>query len=152
MALLQYRAPVDYEAQQKAFRDFLENFKSFEEETVAEELEDLQLNGDNTSDEYDFMDDAEEGRDRQRRRRQRDQEPKRKYMKMLQQVADRKQNSILVELDDLEKVRHWESMQRYIYLDRKLIVSDDSTNNRYPMTRIYGWSIRSRTTPSITST
>src|SRR5438874_2133446 len=28
MALLQYRAPVDYEAQQEAFRDFLQNFKS----------------------------------------------------------------------------------------------------------------------------
>lgn len=68
---------------------------------------------------------------------------------MLQQVADRKQNNILVELDDLEKVWHWESMQRCIYLDRKLIVSDDSTNNRYQKTRICGWSTRSRTTPSI---
>ena len=67
MALLQYRAPVDYEAQQEAFRDFLDNFKSSEsasasEETAADAIDGLHIDGDGTSDEYDFMDDAGEWR------------------------------------------------------------------------------------------
>lgn len=105
MALLQYRAPVDYAAQQEAFRDFLENYKSFQEDTAAEGLEDLHINGDNTSDEYDFMDDIDERDDGHgRRRRHPDTEPKRKYMRILQEVADRKQSNLLIELDDLDEV------------------------------------------------
>lgn len=108
MALLQYRAPVDYEAQQGAFRDFLENFKSSQskpEETAAEALDDLNLDEDRTSDEYDFMDDVAEGDGRGSRRAGRSRPTKRKYMSILQEVADREKSSILIELDDLEEVR-----------------------------------------------
>ncbi|KAL1968521.1 hypothetical protein VTN77DRAFT_1731 [Rasamsonia byssochlamydoides] len=107
MALLQYPAPVDYAAQQEAFKDFLKHFKSFEsasEAAATEAIEDLHIDGDRTSDEYDFMDDAEDGEGAQtsgrtaRRRR----EPKHKYMQMLQEVADRERSHILIELDDLE--------------------------------------------------
>lgn len=107
MALLQYPAPVDYPAQLDAFKDFLKHFKTFEsasESAATEAIEDLHIDGDTTSDEYDFMDDVEQdgagGTGRNRRRR----EPKQKYMQMLQEVADRERNHILIELDDLEAV------------------------------------------------
>lgn len=105
MALLQYPAPVDYAAQLDAFKDFLKHFKTFEsasEAAATEAIEDLHIDGDGTSDEYDFMDDVddEEGVQRSRRRR----EPKLKYMQMLQDVADRERNNILIELDDLATV------------------------------------------------
>ena len=110
MALLQFPAPVDYTAQQEAFQDFLQQFKSFQstsEAAAAEAIEDLHIDEDGTSDEYDFMDDMDNGDDGQRpgrtNRRQRD--PKHKYMKILQEVADRKRTNILIELDDLDTVR-----------------------------------------------
>jgi DNA replication licensing factor MCM7 len=108
MALLQYRAPVDYEAQQEAFRDFLENFKSSQsksEEAAADAIDDLNLEEDRTSDEYDFMDDVADGDTSASRRAGRSRPTKRKYMSLLQEVADRERSSILIELDDLEEVR-----------------------------------------------
>ena len=108
MALLQYRAPVDYEAQQEAFRDFLENFKSSQsksEEAAADAIDDLNLDEDRTSDEYDFMDDVAEDNGSQSRRAGRSRPSKRKYISILQEVADRERSSVLIELDDLEEVR-----------------------------------------------
>lgn len=100
MALLQYRAPADYESQLEAFESFLDKFEVTQSETeqAASAIEDLHLDGDTTSDEYDFMDDVA-GADGQRRQRQ---QPRKKYMDMLQKVADRERNNILVELDDLK--------------------------------------------------
>ena len=49
MALLQYPAPVDYAAQQAAFKDFLLHFKSFEsasENAATEAIEDLHIDED----------------------------------------------------------------------------------------------------------
>ena len=108
MSLLQYPAPVDYAAQKETFKDFLQHFKTFEsasETAAAEAIEDLHIDGDGTSDEYDFMSDVEDenGASRSRRRR----EPKLKYMQILQEVADRERSSILIELDDLEAVSHF---------------------------------------------
>ena len=107
MALLQYRAPVDYEAQQEAFRDFLESFKTSQttsEDAAVDAIDDLNLNGDHTSDEYDFMDDAADGDADRTRRAGRSRPAKRKYMDILQDVADREQSSVLIELDDLQEV------------------------------------------------
>lgn len=107
MALLQYRAPVDYEAQQEAFRDFLETFKasaSASEETAAAAIDGLHIDGDGTSDEYDFMDDAENGDGMRSRREDRTRVDKRKYMALLQDIADRVKSNILIELDDLDLV------------------------------------------------
>ena len=104
MALLQYPAPVDYGAQLDSFKNFLQHFKSFESASATEALEDLHIDGDQTSDEYDFMDDVEEnGAQRPGAARTR-REPKVKYMKMLQDVANRDRTNILIELDDLATV------------------------------------------------
>ena len=108
MALLQYRAPVDYEAQHEAFRDFLENFKTLQstsEDAAADAVEDLTLNDDHTSDEYDFMDDVADGDTTRSKRGGRSRPAKRKYMSVLQDVADREQSSVLIELDDIQEVR-----------------------------------------------
>lgn len=118
MALLHYRAPVNYSAQQEAFKDFLESFKSFESASTASAtaaIEDLHIDADGTSDEYDFMDDAD-GTDGQQRRTDRRRDPKRKYMQILQDVADREQSNILIELDDLDTVRTERCQQTEIML------------------------------------
>ena len=95
MALLQTKFLVDYSEQQRSFEDFLRNFKS--SSTEAEDaLEDLNLNADNASDEYDFMDDAGKGGSQKRR-------TKHKYMDLLQSVADRKTNQVLISLDDVQE-------------------------------------------------
>ncbi|KAL4783988.1 MCM2/3/5 family-domain-containing protein [Aspergillus varians] len=102
MALNQYPAPVDYNGQLDAFKDFLKHFKSFESASAsaaAEAIEDLNIDEDGTSDEYDFMDDADESGAQGRGRRNK--EPKLKYMQMLQDVADRERSDVLIELDDL---------------------------------------------------
>lgn len=107
MALLQYRAPVDYEAQQEAFRDFLESFKSSQsasDEAAAEAIDGFHIDGDGTSDEYDFMDDAENGDATRSRREGRNRPDKRKYIALLQDIADRVKSNILIELDDLDLV------------------------------------------------
>ncbi|KAJ5907502.1 DNA replication licensing factor MCM7 [Penicillium taxi] len=104
MALNQYPAPVDYAAQLDAFKDFLKHFKSFQstsEATATEALEDLNINGNRESDEYDFMDDINGVGDGTRGAR-RHREPKLKYMQILQDIANRDVSNIVIELDDLE--------------------------------------------------
>lgn len=104
MALLQHRAPVDYEAQLEAFTSFLDKFETkttsapTDDQTI-ESLDNLTLDGDHTSDEYDFMDDVDGGQNQSQRSRS---QPRKKYLEMLQQVADRERNNILIELDDLK--------------------------------------------------
>ena len=105
MALLNYRAPVDYAAQTDAFRDFLENFKTSQsnsEDAAADAIDDLNINGDDGSDEYDFMDDVAQDGGAERRSRCKH-GVKRKYFEMLQDVANRDRNNVLVELDDLQE-------------------------------------------------
>ncbi|GKZ16581.1 Mcm2-7 hexameric complex component [Aspergillus brasiliensis] len=131
MALNTYTLNVNYEAQLDAFKDFLKHFKSFEsasESAATEAIEDLRIDEDGTSDEYDFMDDvAQEGGAQRAGRRRR--EPKLKYMQVLQEVADRERTNILIELDDLatyekglsedQDLRLVESVQKntYHYID-----------------------------------
>lgn len=145
MALLQYRAPVDYEAQQEAFRDFLENFKSSQstsEDAATDAIDGLNLEEDRTSDEYDFMDDvAEEEAVRRRRAAGGSRPSKRKYMSILQKVADREQSSVLIELDDLDEVslpptrpRIWEPIpcaqyEKAIGDEQNLKLVESITNN-----------------------
>lgn len=103
MALLQHKAIANYEKQLDAFQHFLEKFETSKtsSDAAAAAIDDLHLDEDNTSDEYDFMDDVADGQRSSSRRR-----PKRKYFEMLQEVADRERQNILVDLDDLQEVRH----------------------------------------------
>lgn len=107
MALLQYHSPVDYAAQLDAFKDFLKHFKTLQsssETAATEAMEDLNIDGDRTSDEYDFMDDADDQEGAETRGARRRREPKLKYMQILQDIANRDISNIVIELDDLEVV------------------------------------------------
>lgn len=66
-------------------------------------MQDLNIDEDGLSDEYDFMDDVTNEKER-RRRTAHGTEARRKYMDMLQKVADRETSQITVELDDLDNV------------------------------------------------
>ena len=100
MALLAYKAPVDYEAQLDAFQSFLEKFETTKSasDEAAEAIDGLNLDEDHTSDEYDFLDDVANG-DGARRQHG----TKRKYVEMVQEVADRDRQNVLIELDDLKE-------------------------------------------------
>lgn len=107
MSLLQYPPPVDYSAQLNGFKDFLKGFKTFQsssEAAATEALEDLNIDDGQTSDEYDFMDDADETNGANARGARRHREPKLKYMQILQDIANRDTSNILIELDDLSVV------------------------------------------------
>ena len=115
MALLQHKALADYEKQLDAFQAFLEKFE-ISKTSASEAIDGLNLDGDHTSDEYDFMDDADDDRTRSSRR------PKRKYMDMLQEVANRDRQNIVVELDDLQEVCLLSSTSPGQSIDRYAIV------------------------------
>ena len=88
-----------------AFEDFLLNYKSTQTDldlAATDAFEDLNIDEDGTSDEYDFMDDVAGGK--AARHAGRHKEPKRKYMDMLQKVADRQIGEVTIELDDLDNV------------------------------------------------
>lgn len=99
MALLQHKTLADYEKQVVAFQSFLEKFETSKTNAATEAIGSLQIDGDHTSDEYDFMDDLPEHDSSDARRR-----PKRKYLDMLLDVSNRERPDVLIELDDLQEV------------------------------------------------
>jgi DNA replication licensing factor MCM7 len=82
-----------------AFEDFLKTYKTSTVE-ASDALSGLNLNDDELDEEYDFMD---ESGDESRPRRP---DPKMKYMRMLQNVADRMTGQVIIDLDDLLAVRY----------------------------------------------
>lgn len=130
MSLLQYPPPVDYSAQLNGFKDFLKGFKTFQsssEAAATEALEDLNIDDGQTSDEYDFMDDADETNGASARGARRHREPKLKYMQILQDIANRDTSNILIELDDLSVFE--KSMPEGE--DLKLVESIEKNTKRY---------------------
>ncbi|KOS38417.1 hypothetical protein ACN38_g10762 [Penicillium nordicum] len=130
MSLLQYPPPVDYSAQLNGFKDFLKGFKTFQsssETAATEALEDLNIDDGQTSDEYDFMDDADETNGANTRGARRHREPKLKYMQILQDIANRDTSNILIELDDLSVFE--KSMPEGE--DLKLVESIEKNTKRY---------------------
>ncbi|KAK3335737.1 MCM2/3/5 family-domain-containing protein [Cercophora scortea] len=101
MALLQYRAPVDYEKQQTALESFLQDFKTSPEQTITLALGNINIDEDDLSDEYDFMDEDDETQQQRLQEKARRRVPQHKYKDILQQLADRKTNEIVIDLDDL---------------------------------------------------
>jgi DNA replication licensing factor MCM7 len=65
----------------------------------------MNIDEDDLSDEYDFMDDDdEEGQNARRQPTSQAKMPKLKYLDLLQKVADRYEEEITIDLDDLAKV------------------------------------------------
>ena len=98
MALLQFKPPVDYAAQLDAFTAFLEKYETTQtaSDEAAEAIGGLRLDGD---DEYDFMDEVANGEAPNGQQHG----TKRKYIEMLQEVADRDRQNLTIELDDLKE-------------------------------------------------
>lgn len=88
-----------------AFEDFLSTFKTSPKSELAGALRDMNIDEGDFSDDYDFMDDDDdEGQDARRRTRAQTKAPKLKYMEVLQKVADRFEDEITIDLDDLAQV------------------------------------------------
>lgn len=69
---------------------------------------DMNLDDDALSDDYDLLDDsddAEQERADRREQRAAARLPQKKYVKLLQRIANRVENEITIELDDLTTVR-----------------------------------------------
>jgi DNA replication licensing factor MCM7 len=65
----------------------------------------MNIDEDDFSDEYDFMDDEEEESSNARRQaRSKAKQPILKYVELLQRIADRVEDEITVDLDDIAKV------------------------------------------------
>lgn len=96
---------IDTNESLAAFEDFLTDYKSTttDLDIPANALQELTIDGDNTSDEYDFMDDITAAKEKQRPIQQ-TKGPSKKYMDQLQEVVDRKRDEVLIELDDLDNV------------------------------------------------
>jgi len=65
---------------------------------------DMNLDEDDFSEDYDFMDDSDDA-EQQRERRAAERLPQKKYITLLQRVADRMEKEITIDLDDLVVVR-----------------------------------------------
>ncbi|PHH67242.1 hypothetical protein CDD81_3011 [Ophiocordyceps australis] len=114
MALLEFKAPVNYAAQQSAFEKFLDDFKT-SEHIITTAMGDIRIGDDDFSDDDDdddddgWMDqDGQPGSRRRLRRRNRQRRTRRmqhKYREMVQEVANRTRNEIRIDLDDVDS---WE--------------------------------------------
>jgi DNA replication licensing factor MCM7 len=85
--------------------DFLRTFKSTPASALTKALNGMTVEEDGLSDEYDFMDDEDEGGENVRRQAKQDaNRPTLKYMDLLGKVSNRYENEITIELDDLAMV------------------------------------------------
>ncbi|KAI6522277.1 hypothetical protein MCOR10_005682 [Pyricularia oryzae] len=99
--LLQYAAPVSYSAQQTGFENFIQDFKTSPEQTITQGLGDIAIDDDDLSDDYDFMDEDDEAAQRRQQKKARQKGPRHKYRDLLQELADRKVDEVVIDLDDL---------------------------------------------------
>lgn len=98
--------PPDTNNELGAFEEFLQNFKSSPASALASALDGMNIDEDDFSDEYDFMDDDdEEAQNTRRKTKTQAKQPSLKYKDLLQKVADRYEDEITIDLDDLAKVR-----------------------------------------------
>lgn len=87
-----------------ALESFLKEYKTSPEQTLATALGDVTIDEDDLSDEYDFMDEDEQGGERRRQERQQKRVPQYKYKDELQKLANRTSDEIIIDLDDLVAV------------------------------------------------
>ncbi|EFW99975.1 DNA replication licensing factor [Grosmannia clavigera kw1407] len=99
--LLNYKRPVDYNAQLSRDPSFLSDFKSTPEHAIVHALGNINIDDDDLSDEYDFMDEDGGAAARRAQERAARRKPQYKYRELLQGLADRKINEIVVDLDDV---------------------------------------------------
>lgn len=87
------------------FEAFLSDFKTSPEQTITHALGNINIDEDDLSDEYDFMDEDDNAQQQRQRGKARNRTPQHKYKDMLQELADRKISEVVIDLDDLHSVR-----------------------------------------------
>ncbi|KAI3395424.1 hypothetical protein diail_1353 [Diaporthe ilicicola] len=128
MALLQWKAPVDYEAQLSTFKTFLQDFKASPADSITHALGGMNIEEEDLDDEYDFMDDDDEDEDRRRQEKADRKKPYHKYKDLMQQLANRNIDEVLVELDDLVQ---WEAEAGEDVAALKLVKSIEENTKHY---------------------
>ncbi|KAG8165019.1 hypothetical protein KVR01_005294 [Diaporthe batatas] len=128
MALLQWKAPVDYEAQLSTFKTFLEDFKASPADSIAHALGGMNIEEEDLDDEYDFMDEDDEDEQRRRQERANRKKPYHKYKDLMQQLANRDIDEVLIELDDIAQ---WESEMGEDVQALKLVKSIEENTKHY---------------------
>ena len=89
-----------------AFEAFLKDFKTTPEEALTHAIGNVTIGEDDLSDDdYDFMDEDEEARARRQQEKAAKRGPQPKYQIMLQELADRNIDEVMIDLDDLASVR-----------------------------------------------
>lgn len=89
----------------EAFEDFLSTFKTSPTANITHALGGMNIDEDDFSDDNDMMDDDDDDQTSRRQTRAQAKVPKLKYLELLQKVADRYEDEITIELDDLAKVQ-----------------------------------------------
>lgn len=82
----------------------MEAFKTSKTTSAADALQQMNIDDDDFSDEYDFAESDEEAQEARRAARKEASRPQHKYMDILQKVANREEDEITIELDDLAEV------------------------------------------------
>lgn len=88
-----------------AFKEFLTNYKTTPEHQITHALGNINIDDDDLSDEYDFADETNELAERRAQEKMARRKPQHKYLDMLQKLADRKIDELVIDLDDLSMVR-----------------------------------------------
>jgi DNA replication licensing factor MCM7 len=88
-----------------AFEGFLETYKTTKTKSAVDALLDMNIDDDDFSDEYDFIDSDDEAAQTRRAAQKQAQVPRKKYMEILQRVANRIEDEITIDLDDMAEVR-----------------------------------------------
>ncbi|CAK7202363.1 DNA replication licensing factor MCM7 [Sporothrix eucalyptigena] len=96
-----YKKVVEYTLQQAAFKDFLHNYKTTPEHAITHALGNINIDDDDLSDEYEFVDETDEAAERRAREKAARRAPQYKYRNLLQKLADRKVDEVTIDLDDL---------------------------------------------------
>lgn len=93
-----------YSLRPATFKTFLQDFKASPADSITHALGGMNIEEEDLDDEYDFMDDDDEGEERRRQERANRKKPYHKYKDLMQQLANRDIDEVLIELDDISQV------------------------------------------------
>jgi DNA replication licensing factor MCM7 len=86
-------------------QSFLKDFKTTPAQTLATALGNITIDeNDLSDDDLDLMDGDDEAAERRRQEREQRRQPKHTYLETLKNVANRTQDTIVIDLDDLASV------------------------------------------------
>ena len=97
---------------------------------MTQALGNVNIEEDDLSDEYDFMDDDDDAQQRRRAEKTRRRAPQYKYMDIMQKLANREIEEVCIDLEDLATVRPTSSARDALLL--KLVQYEEQVNNPEP--------------------